>query len=121
MKFENAMNYMSGLIDYYYEEHCGSGQETEDYKKLEKAETTLELLINHLKNIGVFTLKDAKQVMVNKWNDINKQKPAHPGRYLTSCKVGLQPLVCVLYFNGECFLEEEVTHWMPLPNSAKEE
>lgn len=56
-----------------------------------------------------------------KWINIEKQKPLHPGRYLVNCDVEGQQLVCILYFNGEGFLEEEVTHWMPLPKPAKED
>ena len=53
-----------------------------------------------------------------KWINIEKQKPLHPGRYLTTCDVEGQKLVCILFFNGTGFYEEEVTHWMPLPLPA---
>lgn len=60
MNFEDAMNNMSGLLDMYYEEYCDSGIETEDYKDLEKAESTLCLLVKELKNKGITNLKDLK-------------------------------------------------------------
>lgn len=56
---------------------------------------------------------------MDKWTSIEKQKPLHPGRYLTTCDINGQKLVCILYFNGTVFYEEEVTHWMPLPTAAK--
>lgn len=62
MKFEDAMNTMSGLLDMYYEEYCDSGIETEDYKDLERAETTLYLLVKELKNKGITNLKDLKEM-----------------------------------------------------------
>lgn len=62
MKFEDAMHTMSGLLDMYYEEFCDSGVETEEYKELEKAESTLYLLIKELKNKGVINLKDLKEM-----------------------------------------------------------
>ena len=58
---------------------------------------------------------------MSKWININTQKPPYPGRYLVNCDIEGQQLVCILYFYGECFLEGEVTHWMPLPKPAKEE
>ena len=45
MKFEDAINVMSGLLDMYYEEFYKSDIETEGYKELEKAEMTLYLLV----------------------------------------------------------------------------
>ena len=45
MKLKDAINTMSGLLDMYYDTYCDSGEETEDYKDLEKAENTLLLLI----------------------------------------------------------------------------
>ena len=120
MKFSKAIELINECLDYYYEEHCSNGEETNDYKELEQAETTLELLKNYLSNIGIFDLKDLKATMFNKWNDIEKEKPIQVGRYLTTCKIGEQSLVCVLYFNGRIFFEEEVTHWMPLPAPSKE-
>ena len=62
MKFEAAMNAMSGLLDMYYEEYCDSGIETEDYKELEKAEMTLYLLIKELKSKGITNLKELKEM-----------------------------------------------------------
>ena len=62
MKFEDAMNAMSGLLDMYYEEYCSSGAETEDYKDLEKAEITLCLLIKELKNKGITNFKELKEM-----------------------------------------------------------
>lgn len=56
-----------------------------------------------------------------KWININTEKPLSPGRYLVTCNIEGQQLVCILYFNGQNFFEEEVTHWMPLPKPAKEE
>ena len=60
MKFEDAIHTISGLIDMHYEEYCDSGVETEDYKELEKAESTLYLLVKELKNKGITNLKDLK-------------------------------------------------------------
>ena len=62
MKFEDAMHIMSGLLDMYYEEYCDSGVETEDYKELEKAESTLYLLIKELESKGITNLKDLKEM-----------------------------------------------------------
>lgn len=58
MNFEKAIHTISGLIDMYYEEYCGSGEETEEYKEIEKAENTLFLLIKELKNRDIVNLKD---------------------------------------------------------------
>ncbi len=63
-------------------------------------------------------IKELKSPFTYGWVNIEKQKPMCPGRYLTTCKIGIQSLVCILYFNGDNFLEEEVTHWMPLPLPA---
>ena len=60
MSFEEAINTISGLIDMYYEEYCDSGEETEEYKEIEKAESTLCLLIKELKNKGIISLRDLK-------------------------------------------------------------
>lgn len=60
MKFEDAMHTISGAIDTYYEEFCDSDEETEEYKEIEKAESTLYLLIKELKNKGITNLKDLK-------------------------------------------------------------
>ena len=49
MNFEEAINTISGAIDMYYEEFCDSGEESEKYKEIEKAESTLCLLVNELK------------------------------------------------------------------------
>ena len=61
MKFEDALHTVSGLIDMYYEEYCNSGEETEDYKDLEKAESTLCLLVKELESKGITNLKDLKE------------------------------------------------------------
>lgn len=58
MNFEEAIHTISGVIDTYYEEFCNSGEETEEYKEIEKAENTLYLLIKELKNKGILNLKD---------------------------------------------------------------
>lgn len=55
-----------------------------------------------------------------RWESVDRP-PLYPGRYLTTCKIGEQQLVCILYFNGKGFLEPEVTHWAPLPSPAKED
>ena len=68
MKFEDAMNCMSGLLDMYYEQYCDSGVETEDYEELEKAEMTLYLLVKELKSKGITNLKELKEM--NKVNFI---------------------------------------------------
>ena len=60
MKFEDAMNTMSGLVDMYYEEFCNSDEGIEEYKEIAKAESTLHLLIKELKNKGITNLKDLK-------------------------------------------------------------
>ena len=60
MKFEDAMHTISGAIDTYYEEFCNSDEETKEYKEIEKAESTLYLLIKELKNKGITNLKDLK-------------------------------------------------------------
>lgn len=62
MKFEDAMNAMSGLLDMYYEECCDFGVETEEYEELEKAEMTLYLLVKELKSKGITNLKDLKEM-----------------------------------------------------------
>ena len=62
MKFEDAMHTISGLVDMYYEEYCDSGVETEDYKELEKAESTLYLLVKELESKGITNLKDLKEM-----------------------------------------------------------
>ena len=61
MNFEEAIHNISGLIDMYYEEYCDSGEETEEYKEIEKAESTRCLLIKELKNKGIISLRDLKQ------------------------------------------------------------
>lgn len=61
MNFEEAIHTISGLIDMYYEEYCDSGVKTEDYKDLEKAESTLCLLIKELENKGITNLNDVKE------------------------------------------------------------
>lgn len=61
MNFEEAIHTISGLIDMYYEECYYSGTETEEYKEIEKAESTLYLLIKELKNKGITNLEDLKQ------------------------------------------------------------
>lgn len=61
MNFEEAIHTISGAIDTYYEEFCGSDEETEEYKEIEKAESTLYLLVKELKNKGITNLKDLKQ------------------------------------------------------------
>jgi hypothetical protein len=58
---------------------------------------------------------------MNKWISIKERTPLYPGRYLTTCKIEDQQLVCILYFDGDTFYEEEVTHWMPLPEPPKED
>lgn len=60
MNFEEAIHTISGLIDMYYEEYCDSGEETEEYKEIEKAESALCLLVKELKNKGITNLKDLK-------------------------------------------------------------
>lgn len=60
MSFEEAINTISGLIDMYYEEYCDSGEETEEYKEIEKAESALYLLVKELKNKGIISLRDLK-------------------------------------------------------------
>lgn len=60
MNFEDAIHTISGAIDAYYEEFCDSDEETEEYKEIENAETTLYLLIKELKNKGIANLKDLK-------------------------------------------------------------
>lgn len=62
MKFEDALHTVSGLIDMYYEEYCDSDVETKDYKDLEKAESTLCLLIKELESKGITNLKDLKDM-----------------------------------------------------------
>lgn len=64
MNFEEAINTISGLIDMYYEEYCDSGEETEDYKDLEKAENTLHLLIKELESKGITSLEDVKEKLI---------------------------------------------------------
>lgn len=61
MNFEEAIHTISGFIDMYYEEYCDSGKETEEYKEIEKAESTFCLLIKELKNRDIVSLKDLKQ------------------------------------------------------------
>ena len=61
MNFEEAIHIISNLIDIYYEEYCNSSEETEEYKEIEKAESTLYLLIKELKNRDIISLKDLKQ------------------------------------------------------------
>lgn len=62
MNFEEAIHTISGLIDMYYEEYCGSGEETEEYNEIEKAESTLYSLIQELKSKGITNLKDLKEM-----------------------------------------------------------
>lgn len=56
MNFEEAIHTISGAIDTYYEEFCDSNE----YKEIEKAESTLYLLIKELANKGITNLKDLK-------------------------------------------------------------
>ena len=71
MNFEEAIHTISGLIDMYYEEYCDSGEETEEYKEIEKAESTLCLLIKELKNRDIVSLKDLKQTEKIKFVTVN--------------------------------------------------
>ena len=50
------------------------------------------------------------------WIDVNERLPNRNGRYLTHCDFNGDSLVTILWFEkyNECF-DEEVTHWMPLP------
>lgn len=61
MNFEEAIHTISSAIDTYYEEFCDSDEETEEYKRIEKAESMLYLLIEELKNKGITNLKDLKK------------------------------------------------------------
>ena len=61
MSFEEAIHIVSSAIDIYYEEFCDSDEETEEYKRIEKAESILYLLIEELKNKGITNLKDLKK------------------------------------------------------------
>ena len=56
MNFEEAIHTISGVIDMYYEEFYNS----EEYEEIEKAESTLYLLVKELKNKGITNLKDLK-------------------------------------------------------------
>ena len=71
MNFEEAIHTISGLIDMYYEEYCDSGEETEEYKEIETAESTLCLLIKELKNRDIVSLKDLKQTEKIKFVTVN--------------------------------------------------
>lgn len=62
MTLKEAINIINGSIDYYYEEHCSNGNETEEYKELEKAETILTLLVKRLEEVEVNYLKDLRSV-----------------------------------------------------------
>ena len=61
MNFEEAIHTVSSAIDTYYEEFCDTDEETEEYKRIEKAENVLYLLVKELKNKGITNLKDLKQ------------------------------------------------------------
>ena len=49
MNFEEAIHTVSSAIDTYYEEFCDTDEETEEYKRIEKAENVLYLLVKELK------------------------------------------------------------------------
>jgi hypothetical protein len=63
MKFKQALETISGLIDYCYEENI------ENYEEIEKAETVLTLLIHELEKAGIKTLKDIKSKEKEKNNE----------------------------------------------------
>ena len=63
MTFEEAMNIISGVIDYYYNEFydCRDTEEEEEaFKELEEAESAMCLLVRALKEKGITNLKDVK-------------------------------------------------------------
>lgn len=70
MTFEDAVYIISGLLDMYYEEYCGFGEETESYEELEKAESMLYLLVKELKNKGISNLKELKEMNKVKSNEV---------------------------------------------------
>ena len=59
---------------------------------------------------------------MNKWISIEDRLPERSGRYLTHCNFDGDSLVAVLWFDkyNESF-DDEVTHWMSLPEPPKED
>ena len=65
MTFEEAMNIISEVIDYYYNEFYDcrdTEEEEEEFKQLEKAESAMYLLVKTLKEKGITNLKEAKEL-----------------------------------------------------------
>ncbi len=57
---------------------------------------------------------------MDKWIDVKKSLPERQGRYLTHSIISGQSLVAILWYEKYgCGFDEEVTHWMPLPEPPK--
>ena len=75
MNFKEAMNILSGAIDYYYNEFYGTtdtNEEYETYKEMERAEDVFALLVKTLKDNGIETLDQLKNFF-ERMNKINKE------------------------------------------------
>lgn len=61
MNFKEAMNIITGCIDDYYEEHCSSGFETEEYKEIASAERVFENLVAILENNNIKSVNELER------------------------------------------------------------
>lgn len=51
----------------------------------------------------------------NEWISVNEMLPEKAGRYLVYGVIGSQTLMCGMYYNKYSGFDDEITHWMPLP------